>query len=206
MRITISAGHGIGSRAPGGYDSGAVGGGVHEATRVLALAKNLAYDFAALGWHTFLRDRGYYARADDEAYGFDSDVFCELHLNSGTARASGVEVLVNPSAGKLTRAVAASVSARIAHALEVPNRGVKERGDLAVLKPHGEMRSILVEAYFVSNRRDRDLGRIRAYRVERAIMNGILTGLGFKAIGGLVAAPRLWSKRGRKFLRPDKIV
>lgn len=82
------------------------------------------------------------------AHSVDLDI--SIHLNAGGG--TGTEVLYTSEKGK---AYAAKVSAAVAAALGIKDRGAKERDDLYVLN-HTKAPAILVECCFVDSTTDRD--------------------------------------------------
>lgn len=78
------------------------------------------------------------------------DLDISIHLNAGGG--TGTEVLYTSAKGKT---YAEKVSAAVADALEIKNRGAKERDDLYVLK-RTKAPAILVECCFVDSKTDRD--------------------------------------------------
>lgn len=197
-RICFSAGHGLGSRAPGKSDPGAVALGREEDDFTLRVCSRLADDFANLGWPTLLRDTGAYYAADDDASRWDADILVELHLNAGAAKANGTETLVNSGAPAGTVKLAKAVQSRLVAALGTTDRGVRTRNDLAVLKPHKGMLAILVEGFFITNASDVAKWKRGYLKAELAIVNGILVGTGRKPVGSL---PRTWGPIRRRLIK-----
>ena len=95
------------------------------------------------------------------------DLDISIHLNAGGG--TGVEVLVYSKNGSST-AAATRICQEISK-LGFPNRGVKERTNLYVLK-HTNSPSLLVECCFVDNQSDAN--RYNAEKVASAIVSGVL--------------------------------
>ena len=175
MKIALDIGHGIGNSKPGVYDPGAVGNGYQEHVIVRGMAYRLKADLEALG-HSVLLTTGLLTSRDDTAKRWGAELLVSLHCNSHTtASATGVECWIDTSASTRGKAVAASITKRLAASIAIANRGVKVK-NFAVLRanPH----DVLVEMFFISNATD-----VRKYQAnvnghELAILNGILEGLG----------------------------
>lgn len=198
MRICFSAGHGLGSRAPGRTDPGAQAHGIDEADFTRSLCIRLAHDFAALGYWTMLRDGGHYSLADDDAAKAMCDVFVEIHLNAANKTAHGTETLIHGNAPAGSSKLANAIQTRLVRALGTRDRGVRQRSDLAVLKPHKGMKACLVEVFFLTSQTDLAKWRTNGNRGELAIVNGILASQGKRTVRSL---PRKWGKAHRAIAR-----
>lgn len=210
-RIAISAGHGMSSRTPGRVDPGAgiVGSDKSEADVALGFAKRLNADYAVLfaglpGSHHMLINETPYYKADDIAASRACDTFLEIHTNSTKAapkrdgKAVGVEVLYERS-----KALATALSAAIATALGLPNRGAKYRSNLAALNPHSGMASALIELLFGSDADDVAAWRKHHTRAEIAVLNVTLRRWGMREIKSGVP-PRKWGAVRRAFYRRNR--
>ena len=198
-RICISAGHGLSSRVAGQVDPGAdmVTSKNDEADFALTFSKWLVADLKSLvRWRgeVFLRDAGPYAAADDFAAKNACDLFIEMHLNSGGG--TGTEVIYEDSKD---RGFATYLSADIAAALGLRDRGAKRRTDLAVLTPHAGMVQVLVEMFFADKKSDVNAYRDHAEKVELAIVNRILRHYGWNTVKSL---PRTWGRAKRLAYKP----
>ena len=96
------------------------------------------------------------------------DLALEFHCNSGPATATGVEVL----AASQDMGLAAKVSAAIAGALGIRNRGAKPEGSgqhhrLAFVRAGG----MVVELFFLTNRGDLKAYYDRKWLAARAVAN-----------------------------------
>lgn len=97
-------------------------------------------------------------------------IFVSLHFNAFNGRAGGTETLVGRSAAAVL--LGHAVQARVQQVLQLPDRGIKERPDLYVLRAT-RMPAILVETCFIDN--DADLRRYegREDACARAVADGI---------------------------------
>lgn len=84
------------------------------------------------------------------AHSVDYDI--SIHLNAGGG--TGTEVLYYPTSSK-GKAMAETISAKVASALGLKDRGAKSRSNLYVLK-HTKNVAVLVECCFVDSTTDRD--------------------------------------------------
>ena len=167
-----SAGHGYESRHKGETDPGATSKYGVEADLARELTKNLAKDSACCKVPTLFRDTGPYYLADDEAYKFGAKWFTEIHFNSAVSRASGVECLVPKGASASEMRLAQEYCKAIASVLNIANRGVKYRDDLAVLNgDHRGLATVIIEVGFISNGTDMARYKARKGAVEMAIFN-----------------------------------
>lgn len=148
--IVVDAGH-------GGKDPGAVNEEINlkEKDLALSIANKLASYLAKAGATVVM------TRTDDTYVGLteratianevNADIFISVHINSAdSTKATGFEVLVYSAVGK-----AADLGVRVLDRLgscfpSLPDRGLKERPDLTVLKKT-KMPAILVECGFISN-------------------------------------------------------
>ena len=81
-----------------------------------------------------------------------ADIFISLHCNAFNQQARGTECLVFAK-GFYAEDLADAIQRQIVNALDMVDRGVKERPDLAVLK-HTVMPAVLVEMAFIDNEED----------------------------------------------------
>jgi len=148
--------------------------------------KDLLAVFAAVGeGKAYLRDRGYFATADDYAANKNSNLFIEWHTNSGGG--TGVEVLYRTERSeKLAKMMAAAGS----KALGLKNRGAKFRNDLAVLHEHPGMDSVLGERWFGDTSKDVHAYLANKPSEELAYLNCVLTWIGWPTVMHL---PRTWN-------------
>lgn len=167
MKVYLNAGH---DRL---LDSGAV-------NQSLDLREcDAAYELACLVRH-YLEENGIavlFGQKDnlysicEEANGEDCDIFISLHFNAFNSRASGTETLISGSTGSLM--LGHCIQSNLKAVLNLPNRGLKERPGLFVLRST-MMPAVLVEVCFLDN--DSDWRRYAAHKDEaaRAIATGIM--------------------------------
>lgn len=132
MKICIDPGHGNWSRAPGKYDTGTTFEGYQEATIAMEWANELRGVLLARG-HVVIRTRrdaedpAPVGRRDDVARAYKCERMLSIHCNDaeGVARASGTEVFYR---GADDLAMARALSAGVARALGLPDRGAKTEG------------------------------------------------------------------------------
>lgn len=187
-RIAFSSGHGLSSRVKGMVDPGATGFGDTEAKETDSMCTNLSQDFARLAWKVLDRDTGDFATADDAAKAFDAKVFIEYHLNAAGASAHGVECWISARPNGNEAVLADNIMDGIG-ALGFSKRGVKRTAAFAALHQYVGMDTVLVEAAFISNRKDNDNYARQKLKIELAIMNQILRCYGF---GQYKSLPRTW--------------
>lgn len=153
--ILIDPGH-------GGKDPGAVDGfsaaerdkiNTREADVNLAVGLLLYNSLIAQGARaTMTRSSNWYPTLQqrcDMANKFGANLFISLHCNSGPSSAVGIETLYLPTSTNGKR-LAELVQQELIKATRAPNRGVKGRADLYILK-HTNMPAIIVEMGFISN-------------------------------------------------------
>lgn len=186
MKIAIIIGHG--KSRTGGYDPGAVNGNFHEFKLAKEIGKaacdelQTAYgaDCVLVNYDGSMKLTDKIARFQTREYGF----LAEIHLNAGNAAASGTEVYFMPG-DNVGKGYAAAVSAALAAALSIPNRGAKpdSGGNYGIIQKTTPT-ALLVETCFISN--PGDLGRINNASGQklagRAIADGIAKAAGLKRI------------------------
>ena len=119
-----------------------------------------------------------------EEYGHANSIGAELavshHFNSYNGSARGVEVLVHPNTSKANKILASKVSKSLASAMNIPNRGVKERTNLAFLN-YTKCPAMLIEVCFGDNCLDVDaynrltpdgVGKVIAEAINGASIGG----------------------------------
>lgn len=189
MRLCFSAGHGLESRKKGALDPGACANGQKEWERVHTMASRVSRDFAVLGYPTLFRDVGLYSEADDAAKAFGADIFIELHLDAAGSTAKGTTAFVGTHATARERRLASLLSSDVAAAVPTNNRGVKVSSDFAVLK--GSVDTVLLEICYLTNMSDIYNFTKNHDKIELAIVNAILKGIGKKPVKSL---PRTWPR------------
>ena len=94
-----------------------------------------------------------------EEYGHANSIGAELavshHFNSFNGSAHGVEVLVHPRTTQRTKVLASRIAEKLSKVLDITNRGVKERTNLAFLNKT-KCPAVLIEVCFGDNRSDVD--------------------------------------------------
>lgn len=171
----------------GGRDGGASAGGVHEKDLALTLGTFVCDELEKRGVivnHSRIDDT--FPSLSERALASNqwrADLFVSIHFNSFTnAVANGAEVLVYSDPG-----TASTVGRRVLehltqdHDVLLPNRGVKVRTGLAVLK-QTQAPALLIESAFLSNADERDyvnnVDNLRAMAVS--IVDGLMGTLGME--------------------------
>ena len=206
MKIAILIGHG--ESEGGSYDPGAVSGAYHEfriareigraACERLQAVYGSSCELVNYDGSLSLTERIRRFR------GKEADFLAEIHLNSGSAAATGTEVWYYPGdqAGKK---YAAAISAAVSAALGLPDRGAKASDYYGIIRQTGPT-ACLVETCFISSS---DLDKVKTAAGQalagRAIADGIAkaAGLtvreGFQKING-----KLYFYMGGKPIITDK--
>lgn len=143
-RVWIDVGH-------GGNDTGAVCGKLIERDLNLRLAKEvkklIPRDYSVKLSRT-TNKTGTYQQSVKEANAWQADVFVSIHHNAASSSAKGIELLVYSGQCK-GYSLASYLKAKITQAGRTPNRGIKIRPDLFVLR-HTNMPAVLVESAFIT--------------------------------------------------------
>lgn len=166
--FVVDAGH-------GGHDPGAVNSnlGLHEADIALIIADKLADLLISVGATVIM------TRLDNTFVGLsnrakvantnNADAFISIHLNSAdNSKATGYEVLTYSDKGKaaeLAKLILANLTV-----LPWPNRGLKARTDLTVLKKTA-MPAVLVECGFINN--DEEAKMLNTSSTQQVIADAI---------------------------------
>lgn len=101
----------------------------------------------------------------------DADLFVSLHFNAFNGRASGVETLIYGSSQSLI--LGHCIQSNLRAVLDIPDRGIKERPGLFVLR-NTTMPAVIVETCFLDNDYDLKAYRDNEDAVARAIATGII--------------------------------
>lgn len=150
--LLLDAGH-------GGNDPGTSGNGLTEKTMNLTMVlkvKSYVESNSNIKVYLTRDDDSRPANADRAKTANQiADLMVSIHMNAGTASASGTETLYaahsNDGNGTLTSLQAAqAVQSRLPSALSTTNRGVKSRPDLLILNST-TVPAILIETCFLSN-------------------------------------------------------
>jgi N-acetylmuramoyl-L-alanine amidase len=152
--IILDPGHGMSNRKPGVFDPGCERGDLHEADIALVWAHELGSQLQALGIDVFFTRRdnkrptpvGSRAKLA-EAEG--CDILVSIHVNDADGALTGTETLYS---GLDDIPLAERCQAAMVKGLGLKDRGVKQRGDLAVLKFRG--RAVLLELGFIGSKTD----------------------------------------------------
>lgn len=167
MKIFINAGH-------GGIDSGAVSkNGNKEKDITRNVAEFLCSMLIAKGYDIeFFQQKKSVNEVVEKERISKSSLFISLHCNAAVNKdANGVECLYYPGSGT-GKAVSEILCENISEYLELKNRGVKTRRDLAVL--NGTVApAVLVELAFLSNGNEEKLLVEEPYSFANAIVKGI---------------------------------
>ena len=176
MKVFLNPGHKV------GLDSGAVNptNGKTEAETVLKIGGLVADYLATAGIDCELLQSNSLAGEDEDrnnpsicrtANESGADIFVSLHCNAANGRAQGTETLVYSEGGSAT-GLANAIQKRIVESLDMVDRGIKSRPDLAVLR-HTTMPAVLVELAFIDN--DEDCQKLikNEYEFARAVAAGI---------------------------------
>jgi N-acetylmuramoyl-L-alanine amidase len=172
MKIFINPGHDV------ELDSGAVNpaSGLREADVVLAVGKLLNDYLQTAGCETYLLQNDDLNQVCAIANSWPTDLFVSLHCNAFNCLARGTETLIY-SMGSESEVLARCVQNGLYDTLSkidqsLPDRGLKERPGLAVLK-YTNMPAILVEIAFIDNADDVILLENYQDTIARAIARGI---------------------------------
>lgn len=177
-KIVIDAGHGW-AKDTGG-DPGAVNGTYYESVATLAIAKKLKTRLVENGYKVKMTRTGgdkdlSLAERCKIANDWDADCFISIHLNAAANKtANGVECLRYPKVGARTKNLANNIQTSLVAATGFRNRGVKERGDLYVLK-HTTASAVLIECGFISNETEKKKLFNSAFqnKIADAILKGV---------------------------------
>lgn len=179
-KLIIDAGHGEGNVRHGVMDTGAVGSGTTEheeaeAVRAVIVSKLAGRCDILLvpNDNKTITEK----RAFIDAHLAAGDLFFSLHLNSGVASATGIEVLYDDvHSGNATEA--GEIATSFATGMGLKNRGAKKDTEAAVgnvLILGGAGRRYLIEMGFVSHPRDVEAIRAHAADTIVSIIENLLT-------------------------------
>jgi N-acetylmuramoyl-L-alanine amidase len=107
----------------------------------------------------------------DEANDLDADVFVSIHFNAFNCKATGTETLISSTPASLV--LGHWIQQHVQAVLGLPNRGLKERPNLWVLRGTA-MPAVLVEVCFIDNNVDMACYEGKKEEVAAAIANGIV--------------------------------
>ena len=123
VKICVAVGHG--KSKTGGFDPGACSKGLREFDTAKEIAKYLAQYLRSAGFETELINYGadlYLTERIKRINGGGFDFALEIHLNAGGGRGSEVYY---PSGSREGKRAAALISASVAEAFSIPDRGAK---------------------------------------------------------------------------------
>jgi N-acetylmuramoyl-L-alanine amidase len=100
-----------------------------------------------------------------------AELFVSIHCNAFNGAANGTESLFYPGDAEGKR-LAECINRQIVDTFDITDRGVKERGDLAVLNGT-YMPAVLVETAFIDNEDDAIILRDQQDEMARAIARGV---------------------------------
>jgi len=173
VKVFVNPGH-----APAGVpDPGAVGHGLVEALVVANIGQRVALHLREAGLEVYCLQSdnvggGIGAPVCVEANRWGADCFVSIHANSAAdSIAHGVETFCY-ARDTLGETLAACIQSQMVDALEMTDRGVKERPGLYVLR-YTDMPAALVEVGFLSNESDADLIKARWEDMAAAIARGV---------------------------------
>lgn len=165
MPLTICAdpGHGNHNKRRGQYDPGYVieaDGQKHEEAAIAMTYVNTLRDILRAQGHTVIRTRrdaidpAPVSHRDDIARAYKCDRMVSMHCNMFNGKASGTEVFFR---GEDDRVIATRLSALVANAFAIPDRGAKtekqsQHSSLAIMEFD---KCWLIELGFLDNPRDR---------------------------------------------------
>ena len=178
MKIYLNAGH---DRL---LDSGAVNEamGLRECDLAYELAQKVKGYLERNGVAVLFGQQDNLYAVCGEANDAEADAFVSLHFNAFNKRAAGTETLISHTAESLL--LGHAIQSNIKAVLNLPDRGLKERPGLFVLR-NTAMPAVVVEVCFIDN--DYDMRCYEAHKDEtaRAIAAGIIQ---YPAMRGQAAA------------------
>ena len=167
MKIYLNAGH---DRQ---LDPGAVNQRLHlrECDAAYALALRVQQYLENNGMAVLVGQSDDLYAICDEANAAECDLFVSIHFNAFNGRASGTETLISGSTGSLM--LGHCIQSNLKAVLSLPNRGLKERPSLFVLR-NTMMPAVLVEVCFIDNDFDWRCYDARQDEAAKAIATGIM--------------------------------
>ncbi|WP_196593403.1 N-acetylmuramoyl-L-alanine amidase family protein [Pectinatus sottacetonis] len=112
------------------------------------------------------------------ANSWSADIFVSIHCNSFNSKARGAETLIYPDSIK-GLSLANNIQSNLITAIQsvdttFPNRGVKPRGDLAVLR-YTNMPAVLIELGFIDQKNDAAILTNFQDTLAQAISSGVIS-------------------------------
>lgn len=168
IKLCLNPGH-----APNGNpDPGACGLGLRESDIAASISKKIENILANTGIEIKSIQSDSLYEITDVANGWPADLFVSIHCNSFNGVANGGETLHYPGSTQ-SIALAKAVHTEMINALDLTDRGLKERDRLFVLNST-DMPAILVEVAFIDNPHDNELLRNNQDDFALAISKGIV--------------------------------
>lgn len=173
-KVAVDAGH-------GGDDWGSTRDGLYEKDANLAIALYLQQMLESAGYDVaMIRDGDVWVDKEDRpvlAQNANADIFVSIHLNSleGDSDATrGFEVWYDDRREDGSDILAQNIADEMDKILDARNRGIKETGNLVVLK-YNDMPAVLVECGFITSETERAMLFDSVYQEKLAegIFNGI---------------------------------
>lgn len=173
MRVFINPGHHL------GIDPGACAGGYTEAGiardigwLLVGYLKAVSIPTRILQSDNLCGDSPGLPCVVDDANEWPADIFVSLHLNAAeNPEATGTETLIYAKGGA-SETLAGFIQGQLIDAIDLADRGIKERPGLAVLR-HTDMPAVLVEIGFITNETDRQIILANRHKIAAAIARGI---------------------------------
>jgi len=181
MKVFINPGHALnGVPDPGACNYNL---GIRESDIAASVGVKVQYYLEQAGCEVYLLQSDNLAGESPEypnvvraANNWGADVFVSIHCNAASAAARGIETLVYGLGGSAEK-LAQCIQDQVVNTLQaidpnIPDRGLKERSGLAVLK-YTDMPAILVEQAFISNENDAKLLMDNQDDIAKAIARGV---------------------------------
>ena len=168
MKVFLNPGH-----APDGNpDPGACGCGLRECDVAKSVADLVEHYLVNAGVEVVgnMQDDSLSA-ITGAANESDADIFVSIHCNAFNGNAHGTETCVYPGSVR-SQQLGNCIQRQIVDSLDTTDRGLKDRGELYVLK-HTDMPAVLVELAFIDNEDDAELLMTRQDDFARAIARGV---------------------------------
>ena len=168
VKVFLNPGH-----APDGNpDPGACGCGLRESDVAKSVADLVERYLVKAGIEVVgnLQDDSLYA-ITSAANESEADIFVSIHCNAFNGEAHGTETCVYPGSVR-SQQLGNCVQRQIVDSLATTDRGLKDRGELYVLK-RTDMPAVLVELAFIDNEDDAALLRDNQDDFARAIARGV---------------------------------
>lgn len=173
-KVAVDAGH-------GGDDWGSTRDGLYEKDANLAIALYLQQMLQSAGYDVvMIRDGDVWVDKEDRpvyAQNANADIFVSIHLNSleGDSDATrGFEVWYDDRREDGSDILAQNIADEMDKVLDARNRGIKETGNLVVLK-YNDMPAVLVECGFITSETERAMLFDSVYQEKLA--EGIFKGI-----------------------------